>query len=180
MKNTTILYLIFSVLLFSCGTSEAELKQQQAVREQFVADSIAQIYESKLQKIEQEKAIADSLAKEQQKIVESVPNLRLTLNQKEKQNPLRYLALNYDLDYKVIGRKDIVKGRIDNLAKVAAFKDIELRIDCYSKTNTYIKSYEKVIYEFIFSGESYQFEYKFKFPKETKKVDIKIIRAKPV
>lgn len=58
------------------------------------------------------------------------------------------------------------------------FKDIVLKIDCYSATETLINSYRTTVYKYVKPKKTISFEYKMKSPKGTKAINVKIIEAK--
>ncbi len=185
MKNMlSSIILLVGLTIISCGPSEAEIKQKQIEIEKAKADSIAQVIELKRLRDERDKAIADSVAQVYEaelKAKESSPSeLKKDLITIERENPMRYLDIKYDLDFKLIGMKDVIKGRIINKATLARYKDIELEIKCYSKTKTLIKTLRKTVYEYVQPRSSKNFQYKFKSGKNTKTISVRIIRAKSV
>jgi hypothetical protein len=189
MKTATLLkVLVLSITLFACGPSQSEIKQQ-AQREQEIKDSLTEAFNEKLKEeeekrlqLENEKAVADSIAKSKANELEQKLNnpseLKQDLASLERQNPPDYLSVSFQTDYKPIGGKTIVKGAIKNNATVTTYKDIRMEIFCYTKTRTLIKKLPITLYEYIRPGEVSRFEHKFKSPKGTKLIDMRIVAVK--
>ena len=99
--------------------------------------------------------------------------LRLTLEERERQNPRRYLDVSSSLTPNLV-RKNIfskekvdgyiLKGNIRNSASQAYFKDIGIKITFYSKTESRISSRNYLVYELIPPGFSQSFSYKIDAP----------------
>lgn len=178
MKKAFLLILISYALMTSCGPSQEEIKQ----REKTVADSIAQVYEQKQLKEEEERIRKKEMEEEEKRKQEEYNNrpevIREKLLQKEQLNPLNYLSARYSLDYKVFSGNDVIKGTIYNSATLATFKDIEVKILCYSKTKSLIKAYSHVVYDYVYPNNSKNFNVQLKSPNGTKTIGIEIINAK--
>ena len=146
MKRLLItITVIVGIFTYSCGPSEAEierkaaeLQQLQAAREKAIADSVAQVYQEQLKEKERE-----------MEEIQTEVTLRQSLYTLESNNPLDYLDINFDLGYQIIGGKDIIYGKFTNRATLAQYKDIELEIRCYSKTQSLIKTVYTTIYEYV-------------------------------
>ena len=182
MKIFTLSILVF-LLFGSCGPSGKELELIQLEKDQITADSIEAIRVTRERRIERERAIADSVARVYQARLDSKVNspveLRQDLQVIERNNPLRYLKVNFKFDYKLIGNRYILKGEVVNSATLARYKDVELEVYCYSKTKTLIKTIKITIYDYIPAMSKVEFDHKFKLPKGTKNVTVGIVRAKP-
>ncbi len=96
----------------------------------------------------------------------------------EVSKPTEYLSVTYKLDYKVFSGKDVVRGTISSSAASASYKDINLKITFYSKTDTELGSEEYVVYDFVNPGTSIKFEIKLKSPKGTQKIGVQVVGAK--
>jgi len=181
-KPLLLLFVLMGILMFSCGPSEAEIKQKQAEKEKAIADSVALVVEEKRLQAEREKEIADSVAQVYEAKLKEKENspaeLRRNLITVERGNPLKYLEVGFKLDYKIIGKKDVVKGKITNNATLARYKDIKVEIYCYSGTKTLIKTIRKTIYEYVRPRSKRAFEHKFKSPSGTKTISVAIVGAK--
>ena len=75
-----------------------EEKRLQAEREKAIADSVAQVYEAKLEEKENSPA-----------------ELRRDLITVERENPLKYLEVGFKLEYKVLGGKMSLKGKLQTM-----------------------------------------------------------------
>jgi uncharacterized lipoprotein len=101
---------------------------------------------------------------------------KLTIEQIELQNPLRFLEVDGKDKHNLIGQT-VVKGEITNKATVVTFKDISVSIKFISKTGAVLEEDEEVIYEEVKPGSNINFKSKFFAPKGTEDVKMKIIKA---
>jgi hypothetical protein len=103
-------------------------------------------------------------------------NSKLTIEQIEQQNPLRFLEVVGKDRHNLIGQT-VVKGEINNKATVVTYKDISVSIKFISKTGVVLEDDEEVIYEEVKPGSNINFKSKFFAPKGTEEVKMKIIKA---
>jgi hypothetical protein len=177
-KNLFVLFVTAITLLTSCGPSQEEIKR----REQAIADSIFQVFKQKQLEEEEQKKRLIEIEKEEtrrQLEYESRPEVikqRLLLTEKE--NPLDYLSISFSLSNRIISGNTILKGRISSIATLATFKDVEIVIQCYTKTNSYLQAYSHVVYDFIYPNKSTNFEVQFRPPNGTENIRVQIINAK--
>ena len=101
---------------------------------------------------------------------------KLTIEQIEQQNPLRFLEVSGKDKHNLIGQT-VVKGEITNKATVVTYKDISVSIKFISKTGVVLEDDEEVIYEEVKPGSNINFKSKFFAPKGTEEVKMKIIKA---
>ncbi len=101
---------------------------------------------------------------------------KLTIEQIEQQNPLRFLEVSGKDKHNLIGQT-VVKGEIANKATVVTYKDISVSIKFISKTGAVLEEDEEVIYEEVKPGSNINFKSKFFAPKGTEEVKMKIIKA---
>ena len=101
---------------------------------------------------------------------------KLTIEQIEQQNPLRFLEVVGKDKHNLIGQT-VVKGEITNKATVVTYKDISVSIKFFSKTGAVLEEDEEVIYEEVKPGSNINFKSKFFAPKGTEEVKMKIIKA---
>lgn len=101
---------------------------------------------------------------------------KLTIEQIEQQNPLRFLEIVGKDKHNLIGQT-VVKGEITNKATVVTYKDISVSIKFISKTGVVLEEDEEVIYEEVKPGSNINFKSKFFAPKGTEDVKMKIIKA---
>jgi len=102
---------------------------------------------------------------------------KMSLGEKEKRNPLQFLESNGTYRQNLVG-KWVVEGKIRNKATTAAFKDVTVQINFYSKTNTLLGSEKKTIYEYVNPGRSSSFKFKLSGYRNTSKIGWEIVDAK--
>lgn len=100
-----------------------------------------------------------------------------TLEQTEKKNPKRFLTVEGH-DRKNFWRQTVIKGIITNKATVASYKDVDVELSFYSKTGALLERDHEVIYETIAPGSNTSFKTKYRAPKGTDSVALKIYAAK--
>lgn len=100
-----------------------------------------------------------------------------TLLEKEKKNPIAFLKVNSHDKHNLLGQT-VIKGSIDNNAKVCSYKDVQLQLSFFSKTGTLLEKSNETIYDVIAPGKSVDFKTKYFAPKGTDSVGIKVLAAK--
>ena len=100
-----------------------------------------------------------------------------TLEETEKKNPVRFLAVE-GKDHRNLLRQTVIKGTITNKATVARYKDIDVELAFYSKTGALLEKDHEVIYETIAPGTTADLKTKYYAPKGTDSIALKIIAAK--
>jgi hypothetical protein len=100
-----------------------------------------------------------------------------TLLEKEKKNPIAFLKVNSHDKHNLLGQT-VIKGSIDNNAKVCNYKDVQLQLSFFSKTGTLLEKSNETIYDVIAPGKSVDFKTKYFAPKGTDSVGIKVMAAK--
>ncbi|MCW3090694.1 MAG: hypothetical protein JWP81_1763 [Ferruginibacter sp.] len=108
---------------------------------------------------------------------ENYQKAKETLEQKEKKNPLAFLSVNSRDKHNIIGQT-VVKGAINNSAKVCAYKDVQLQLSFFSKTGTLLLKTYETVYDKIEPGKSARFKTKEFSPKGTDSIALKVIGAK--
>lgn len=101
-----------------------------------------------------------------------------TLEEMEKKNPLRFLNATLVKDKKNLLGQKVIKGTVNNKAKVAIYKDVEVKILYYSKTASLLGESIETVYDNIAPGTAAAFKSKEWAPKGTDSVVLKIISAK--
>ncbi len=104
---------------------------------------------------------------------------KTTLLEKEKKNPENFLVVSGHDKHNLVGQM-VVKGSVTNNATVASFKDVDLKLEFYSKTGTLLETDHETVYEVIAPGESKNFKTKYFAPKGTDSVALHVVSAKPV
>ena len=100
-----------------------------------------------------------------------------TLLEKEKKNPISFLTVNSNEKHNLLGQT-VIKGSINNKAKVCTYKDVQLELSFFSKTGTLLEKDNETVYDNIEPGKSADFKTKYFAPKGTDSVAIKILSAK--
>lgn len=100
-----------------------------------------------------------------------------SLEEKEKKNPASFLRATGADKRNLLGQT-VVKGNIYNNAKIVAFKDVEIRMDFFSKTGALLEQDRVTVYETVNPGGSKSFKTKYFAPKGTDSVAMTVTGAK--
>lgn len=100
-----------------------------------------------------------------------------SLHEKEIKNPQQFLIVSGHDRHNLLGQT-VVKGSITNKATVAAYKDVDVKLDFYSKTGTLLETDKETVYEIITPGQSKNFKTKYFAPKGTDSVGLSVTAAK--
>ncbi len=100
-----------------------------------------------------------------------------TLLEKEKKNPMSFLKVYSHDKHNLLGQT-VIKGNVDNSAKVCSYKDVQLELAFFSKTGTLLEKDLETVYEIIAPGKSVDFKTKYFAPKGTDSIAVKILGAK--
>ena len=100
-----------------------------------------------------------------------------SLKDTEKKYPVRFLTVTGHDKRNLLGQT-VVKGSLSNTAKVASYKDVEIKLFFYSKTKALLEEDVETIFETLAPGKSADFKTKYFAPKGTDSVALKIIGAK--
>lgn len=102
---------------------------------------------------------------------------KASLAETERKFPERFIKVT-STDKKNLLGQTVVKGTIVNTARVASFKDVDLKLSFYSKTGALLEEDHEVIYETVEPGGSKSFKSKYFTPKGTDSVAMNVISAK--
>ncbi len=100
-----------------------------------------------------------------------------SLHDKETKSPQNFLTVTGHDRHNLLGQM-VVKGTITNKATVAAYKDVDVKLDFYSKTGTLLETDKETVYEIIAPGQSKNFKTKYFAPKGTDSVALAVTGAK--
>jgi major membrane immunogen (membrane-anchored lipoprotein) len=100
-----------------------------------------------------------------------------TLEETEKKNPSRFLTVTGHDKKNLLGQT-VVKGMLNNTAKVASYKDVQIKLSFYSKTKALLEEDVETVFETLAPGKSAEFKTKYFAPKGTDSVALKIMGAK--
>ncbi|MGI8581396.1 MAG: hypothetical protein ACR2KX_04355 [Chitinophagaceae bacterium] len=122
---------------------------------------------------------SESDSKKAAKEKESYEATKETLGDKETKNPQKFLTVAGHDRHNLVGQT-VVKGTIINKATVASYKDVDVKLDFYSKTGTLLETDKQTVYEIIAPGQSKNFKTKYFAPKGTDSVALTVTAAKVV
>jgi len=108
---------------------------------------------------------------------ESYESAKETLQQKELKSPQNFITVTGHNRNNLVGQT-VIKGTVTNKATVAIYKDIDVKLDFYSKTGTLLESDKETIFEIIAPGQSKNFKTKYFAPKGTDSVAFSVTSAK--
>lgn len=111
------------------------------------------------------------------KKIEEYEQSKLSVEEAETENPLKFLSVTSSDKKNIIGQK-VIKGTVRNNAKIASFKDIDIKISFFSKTGVLLEEDHEFIYEVIPPGGSVNFKSKFFAAKGSDSVSLEIVEAK--
>jgi hypothetical protein len=104
---------------------------------------------------------------------------RESLQNKETKNPQNFLTVSGHDRHNILGQT-VVKGTVTNKATVASYKDVDVKLDFYSKTGTLLETDKETVFEIIDPGQSKNFKTKYFAPKGTDSVALAVTGAKVV
>lgn len=107
----------------------------------------------------------------------SYESTKESLQEKESKNPQNFLAVAGHDRHNLLGQT-VVKGTVTNKATVASYKDVDVKLDFYSKTGTLLETDKETVYEVIAPGQSKNFKTKYFAPKGTDSVALAVTGAK--
>ena len=120
---------------------------------------------------------SESESKKTEKDKNSYEAAKESLQEKEIKNPQNFLTVSGHDRNNILGQT-VIKGTVTNKATVAKYKDIEVKLDFYSKTGTLLETDKETVFEIVAPGESKKFKTKYFAPKGTDSVALTITGAK--
>ena len=111
------------------------------------------------------------------KAADKYEKTKLSLEEIEKQTPEKFISVKGTDKKNLIGQT-VVKGKIQNNAKMATFKDVDIKLFFYSKTGVLLSEDQEMIYETIAPGETKSFKSKYFAPKGTDSIGMKVVSAR--
>lgn len=100
-----------------------------------------------------------------------------SLEEREKKNPVSFITVTSKDKHNLIGQT-VVKGTINNNAKICTYKDFELEFSFFSKTGVLLQKELKTVFDIIPSGKTVDFKEKMWVNKDADSMAIKILTAK--
>lgn len=110
---------------------------------------------------------------------ESYKETKNSLLKKEENNPPAFISVQGSSKKNIVGQT-VVKGTLVNKASVATFKDVNIKLSFYSKTNALLETDKETIFEILNPGESQDFKTKYFAPKGTDSVGLQVLSAKVI
>ena len=101
----------------------------------------------------------------------------MTIQEIEAASPLNYLQADGTYRENFIGDKIKIDGSIANTATVTTYKDVTVRVNFYSKTNTLIGSEDYTLYEFYPPNSKQSFKLKVKAYRNVSSLGWEVINA---
>ena len=111
------------------------------------------------------------------KIADKYEDTKVSLEEIEKKSPEKFISVK-GTDKKNLLGQTVVKGKVQNNAKMATFKDIDVKLFFYSKTGVLLQEDQEMIYETVAPGESKSFKSKYFAPKGTDSIGMRVVSAK--
>ncbi len=107
----------------------------------------------------------------------SYEQTRNVLQEKEQKNPANFLIVVGQNKKNLLGQT-VIKGKLTNHAKIAVFKDVDVKLFFYSKTKALLETETETIFEQVQPGQTKNFKTKYFAPKGTDSVGIVVVGAK--
>ncbi|MDP4286145.1 MAG: hypothetical protein Q8891_17170 [Bacteroidota bacterium] len=121
----------------------------------------------------------NSDTKKEQKEKESYQLTKEELLKKEQKYPPHFLIITGHHKHNLLGQT-VVNGTISNKATLAVFKDVDIKLSFYSKTQALLETDKETVFELLHPGESKDFKTKYFAPKGTDSVGLDVLSAKVV
>lgn len=118
-----------------------------------------------------------SKATKEAKEKDSYEKAKESLEEREKKNPMAFITVSSKDKHNLIGQT-VIKGSINNNAKVCVYKDVQIELSFFSKTGVLLEKDNETIFELVEPGKSAEFKTKYFAPKGTDSVGIKVLGAK--
>lgn len=109
----------------------------------------------------------------------SYEETKKALLDKEQSTPINFLTVKGTDKRNLLGQT-VVKGMIRSSATVATYKDVDIKLSFYSKTNALLETDKETVFELLSPGQAKNFKTKYFAPKGTDSVALEILSAKVV
>ncbi|MFT3979936.1 MAG: hypothetical protein QM687_05660 [Ferruginibacter sp.] len=124
-------------------------------------------------------AACDDKAAKEKETADKYENTKQSLEEIEKKTPEKFIKVTGSDKKNLLGQQ-VIRGRIVNNAKMATFKDVDVKISFYSKTGVLLEEDKEMIYETLAPGEIKSFKSKYFAAKGTDSVALEVVAAKVV
>jgi hypothetical protein len=109
--------------------------------------------------------------------LEAVHEAVMTPEEKERAYPSNYLSASGQFRENFWGNKFSIEGNVRNTSTVTTYKDIVVRVDFLSETETVLSSVEHTIYEYFPAHSTQAFKLKVDKPSNCKSISLGIVSA---
>ncbi|MDQ6845637.1 MAG: hypothetical protein M3Z92_15035 [Bacteroidota bacterium] len=109
----------------------------------------------------------------------SYVDTKKALLEKEQKKPVNFINVKGQDKRNLLGQT-VVKCILTNNAKIATYKDVDLKLSFYSKTKALLETDKETVFEVISPGQSKNFKTKYFAPKGTDSVSLEVLGAKVV
>ena len=110
---------------------------------------------------------------------ESYSATKTALLKKEEKDPASFIVVKGSSRKNIVGQT-VVRGTLVNKASVATFKDVDIKLNFYSRTKALLETDRETIYQILNPGESQNFKTKYFAPKGTDSVGLEVLGAKVI
>ena len=118
-----------------------------------------------------------SSEEKEKKAADKYEETKLSLEEIEKQTPEKFISVAGSDKKNLLGQT-VVKGKITNNAKMATFKDVDVKLFFYSKTGVLLQEDQEMLYETVPPGTTKSFKSKYFAPKGTDSIAMRVVSAK--
>ncbi|MBF8962113.1 hypothetical protein I0P70_02545 [Pontibacter sp. FD36] len=108
----------------------------------------------------------------------SYEEAKLTLEEQERMYPSNFLSTDGTHRKNLLGEW-VMEGTVKSTASVATYKDVELAISYYSKTETLLGTERQTVYDYFRPGAKVKYKLKSYGIKGAKKIGVEVINALP-
>ena len=109
----------------------------------------------------------------------SYEETKKALLDKEQSTPVNFISVKGNDKRNLFGQT-VVKGMIRSTATVATYKDVNIKLSFYSKTNALLETDKETVFEVLSPGQAKNFKTKYFAPKGTDSVALEVLSAKVV
>jgi len=114
--------------------------------------------------------------KEKKFDTKSYEEVKETLADKEKNNPVKFLSVE-NRDRKNLIGQTVVICHFTNRATICTYKDVDIKLSFFSKTGVKLDEGIETVYENIAPGKTIKFKTRYFAPKGTDSVAVVVVKA---
>jgi len=102
----------------------------------------------------------------------------MTVEETEKADPLRFISASAQYRKTIFGNKYVLSMKIENSATVTKYKDLVVKIEYLSETNSVVTKEERRFDESFPPHSTKNYEFKINKPSESAKLKVSVIQAR--